>query len=68
MLGIMIIKEGFMHVQIIFRSNVTGASLKPLKSFVQMLLLLTSLQHLRWDPNPNPSSGQLNEIVIIRTI
>ena len=33
MLGIMIIKEGFMHVQIIFRSNVTGASLKPLKSF-----------------------------------
>ena len=31
-----------------------------------MLLILTSLQDLKWDPNTNPNSGQLNEISIIQ--
>ena len=31
-----------------------------------MLLILTSLQDLKWDPNPNPNSSQLNEISIIQ--
>ena len=31
-----------------------------------MLLILTSLQDLKWDPNKNPNSGQLEEISIIQ--